>query len=279
MDATIAATLGRVPFRAIGLPSICLALVVSICGCGSYVGTTAASFLRRIHEDSDPNMRYLAYAKLGSPSCYDSEAQKEEAARILVERLEKGREPVATRAVICKTLGSLGLPVARGVILKSLNDPDAVVRIEACRALGRVGVTEDSTVLARIMATDTLEDCRVAAVEALAELKPEDPRITRVLAEAMVHPDPAIRLASVKALRAITGQDLGLEPGPWLELAARSDPTAGPPSVAGRSNGSAPSTIEVPPIVPVPEGTRDSATQPAVYPPKVPPYRLPGEDR
>ncbi|MGE3821912.1 MAG: HEAT repeat domain-containing protein, partial [Isosphaeraceae bacterium] len=269
--------------RRLTLSWVLAALVISTAGCGSHIGTTAASFLRRIREDADPNMRYLAYAKLGSPNCYDSESQKDEAARVLIDRLEKGKEPVASRAVICKTLGFLARPLARDAILKAVRDPEAVVRVEACRALGTVGKTEDATVLARIMATDTLEDCRVAAVEALGALRPDDPRIARVLAEGMVQPDPAIRLASVKALRAITGQDLGLEPGPWMELVARLEGGQVAPG-SGEGPGSPESSApgEDLPIVLAPSSTatgRDPSAKAASYPPEVPPYRLPGEDR
>src|SRR5918997_1253610 len=73
-------------------------------GCSGFSGTTAASFLRSIEESPDPNARYEAYSKLARPNCYDSEQQKVEAARVLIEKLETGREPVATRAVICQTL-------------------------------------------------------------------------------------------------------------------------------------------------------------------------------
>src|SRR6266446_9849834 len=79
-------------------------------GCKGPVGTTAASFLIHVREDPDPNKRFAAYAKLGSPNCYDSEVQKAEAVRVLVEKLEVGREPVASRAVICRTLGTLADP-------------------------------------------------------------------------------------------------------------------------------------------------------------------------
>ena len=195
-----------------------LAVLLGGSGCSNYIGTTASSYLRRVREDPDPNIRYLAYAKLASPQCYDTPAQKAEAVKILVERFQKGREPIASRAVICRTLGALGDPAARDVILKAVSDPEAIVRIEACRALGKVGKPEDATVLTRVMTIDTLEDCRIAAIDALGELKPNDPRITRVLVVALLNDDPATRYASLTALRHITGRDLGVDPGPWQKL-------------------------------------------------------------
>jgi HEAT repeat protein len=187
-------------------------------GCSTTsMGTTATSFMNRVKESRDPNVRYVAYGKLGSPNCYDNEKQKIEAIRLLVERLESGREPIATRAIICRTLGDLHKPEAREALLKVANVPDtpAVVRAEACGALGKVGRTEDATVLARIMIVDTTCDCRIAAIEGLGELKANDSRINVLLVQGMEHDDPAIRLASLRALRTITGKDLGVEPGPW----------------------------------------------------------------
>ncbi|HEX8203319.1 MAG TPA: HEAT repeat domain-containing protein [Isosphaeraceae bacterium] len=195
------------------VPAAVMALVVA--GCVGVTGTTAASFLRQARENGDPNVRYRAYVKLGWPSSYDNDEQKLEAVRVLSAALEGEKEPVAARAVICRSLGQVGRPEARPALLQAVNDPEPVVREEACRALGRVGRPEDATVLAQVMSVDTSGDCRIAAIEGLATLKAADPRIEALLVESMEHKDPGIRLASVRALKSITGQDLGIEPGSW----------------------------------------------------------------
>lgn len=198
-------------------------------GCSSFIGTTSTSFLMKIRHDPDPNVRFLAYQRLASPSCYDNPEQKAEAVRTLIEKFETDKEPVASRAAICRTLGELRDPSARPVLIKAVNDPDpslGVIRVQACRALGKVGKTEDATVLARIMTLDNLEDCRIAAIEGLGELKAKDPRIMEVLVNGMDHDDPAIRLASLQALRSITGRDLGIKPGPWRDFLKPGAPTA-----------------------------------------------------
>jgi hypothetical protein len=87
--------------------------------------------------------------------------------------------------------------------------------LEGCRALGKVGTPEDATILARIMTVDTLEDCRIAAIEGLGSLKAQDPRITQVLLDGMEHDDPAIRLECLSSLRKITRKDYGTEPAAW----------------------------------------------------------------
>lgn len=242
-------------------------------GCRSYMGSTAASFLRRVREDPDPNARYVAYAKLADPGCYDTPAQKSEAVQTLVTKLKKGLEPVATRAVICHTLGELRDGEARAVIVKAVNDPDGVVRVEACRALGKVGLPEDATVLARVMTVDTLEDCRIAAVESLAELKANDPRITGMLLDGMSHDDPALRYASLNALRKLTGKDYGVDAALWVKNLTPGLPTeavaAGGPA-PGRKVGVPPRPL--PPIVSAPP--LDTQTKAAAYPPKPPPSNV-----
>ncbi|HMB04579.1 MAG TPA: HEAT repeat domain-containing protein [Isosphaeraceae bacterium] len=229
MDGT--SSTGRVGGRLILAAS--LLAIAGWSGCSTFIGTTAASFLKRVRSDPDPNVRFVAYQKLAEPNCYDNEQQKAEAVRTLIEKLDAAEEPVATRAVICRTLGELRDPSAREALIKAVSDPEGVVRIQACRALGKVARPEDTTILARIMTVDNLEDCRIAAIEGLAELKSHYPRVMEVLINGMEHDDPAIRLASVQALRKITGRDLGIAPGPWreyLKSKAQTASAAAPPA-------------------------------------------------
>jgi len=188
---------------------------MAIGGCSTYVGTTSASFLRQVRTNPDPNIRYVAYAKLGVPSIYDDEKHVSEAIETLTAKYAEGREPVAIRAIIVRSLGNLGDGRARPVAIKAANDSEAIIRLEGCRALGKVGKPEDATILARIMTVDTLEDCRIAAIEGLGSLKVQDPRIIQVLLDGMEHDDPAIRLECVSSLRKITRKDFGTEPAAW----------------------------------------------------------------
>ena len=127
-----------------------IALAAAAAGCSTYIGTTPKSFLLAAKQNTDPNIRYVAYAKLGSPSIYENDAQKDEAVRMLITRLEEAKEPVAVRAVIVRSLGNLRDRHARQEIIKSVNDfENAVIRVEACRALGKVGLPEDATMLAQ----------------------------------------------------------------------------------------------------------------------------------
>jgi hypothetical protein len=218
-------------------------------GCSTYVGTTAKSFLFQVKNNTDPNVRYVAYAKLGSPGAYEDTVQKAEAVETLIAKYQEGREPVAIRAVIIRSLGTLGDRRARHVVIKAVNDSEAVIRVEGCRALGKVGLPEDATILARIMTVDTLEDCRIAAIEGLGSLKSKDPRIHRLLLDGMDHDDPAIRYECLNALRQITGKDLGVDPAPWRK--ALNPAPESTPSPTKTSQKSSPAQVE-----PAPSGKR-----------------------
>jgi HEAT repeats len=211
-------------------------------GCSTYVGTTSKSFLSQVKNSTDPNVRYVAYAKLGSPGAYEDKAHKAEAVETLIAKYQEGREPVAIRAVIIRSLGTLGDQRARNVVIKAVNDSEAVIRVEGCRALGKVGLPEDATILARIMTVDTLEDCRIAAVEGLGSLKSKDPRIHRILLDGMDHDDPAIRYECLNALRQITGKDLGVDPAPWRKALEPTPESA--PSPTKTSKKSSPAQVE-----------------------------------
>jgi HEAT repeat protein len=196
-----------------------IAAIFLVPGCATHIGTTAASFMQKVKQSPDPNIRHLAYAKLAAPNCYDSEEQKGQAASLLSAALAQKHEPIASRAVICRTLGSLGRPEGREALLKAAEDEEPIVRAEACRALGRVGKPEDAAVLSRHMTADTNKDCQIAAIEGLGAIKAADPNVEILLVDGMEDEDPAVRVACLGALRSITGKDLGVEAGPWRKHA------------------------------------------------------------
>ena len=240
-------------------PAIALAALAATapaaCSTFSGQGTTAPSFMRQVRENSDPNARYKAYVKLATPGAYDNDAQRDEAVHVMAAALESNREPVATRAVICQTLGALRRPEGRDAVLKATDDDAPLIRAEAIRALGKIGRPEDATRLVRAMTADTQPECRIAAIDALGDLKPADPRIREALVEGMDHDEPSIRYACLQSLRNMTGRDLGTEVGPWKKLvemdektqlaqgkpkdAPRPDPAARQVGLIGRLRGMA----------------------------------------
>jgi len=193
-------------------------------GCAMLGPTTATSFLNQIERSPDPNERFKAYEKLASDKIYDNNQQRARAVQVLLAGLDSNKEPVATRAVICRTLGTLGDPAARPAMIRLVRDPEVLVRTEACRSLGKLGRPEDSTVLMQMMTLDSDPDCQVAAIESLGTLKSVDPRTPDYLVRAMdENENPAIRLAALQSLRKITGKNLGVQADAWREYLASKD--------------------------------------------------------
>lgn len=187
-------------------------------GCTSVFGpTTAASFMRQVETSPDPNIRYKAYQSLGSARVYDDSAQKAAAAQLLLTKLDPKQEPLASRAVICRTLGDLGDPSARDAMIRLVRDPDPLIRSEAYRALGKVGRREDATVLMQAMTLDRDDHCKAAAIEALGSLKDFDPRTESYLVRHLDDDDPRVRYESLKSLRKLSRKDLGARPEPWRD--------------------------------------------------------------
>jgi HEAT repeat protein len=222
---------GRTPRLSL---ACCIAIAAALAGCGTYIGTTAKSFLRTARETQDPNLRYQAYSRLGARDVYTSPEDRVEAVKVLTAALEPGREPTASRIVICRTLASLNDHNALPALRVAAEDEDAMVRTEAIRAIGALKHPDDTNLLARVMTTDTSRDCRVAAIEALASIKTADPRIPAKLVEGMENEDPSVRLASYEALVTITGTDLGTDVRAWRARYAPAGP--GDPAVAPAAN-------------------------------------------
>ena len=207
--------------RRVGSLATCAVLAVTV-GCTILGPTTATSFLNKIETSPDPNERYKSYEKLANERCYDTNEQRARAVKVLLVGLDSNKEPVATRAVICRTLGMLGDPAGREAMVRLVRDPDVLIRAEACRSLGKLGKPEDSTVLMQMMKLDDNPDCKIAAIDALGTLKAVDPRTSPFLVEEMDRSDdPAVRLACVQALRKITGKDLGVKADAWRESLAK----------------------------------------------------------
>ena len=153
------------------------------------------------------------------PNCYDNEEQKARAPKVLSEKLKQGREPDATRAVICRTLGMIGIPRPAMAILAATNA--RTTRSSGPRRVGRsAGWAGPRTRPSwpGSMTARRLGECRVAAIESLGDLKPNDKRITQFLVAGMEHDEPAIRVASWNALKSITGKDLGVEANEWKKV-------------------------------------------------------------
>jgi HEAT repeat protein len=209
--------------RRFAVIAMCLVMLTGSVGCSMIGPTTANSFITQIETSRDPNVRFTAYEKLGADSVYDTPEQRAKAVKVLLAALAPNKEPTATRAVVCRTLGSLGDPAGREPMIRLVTDNDTLVRTEAIRALGKLGRPEDATILMQRMTLDPSNDCRVAAIEALGSMKAADPRTPGYLVDAMENDDPGIRLAAYQSLKQITKHDAGVKTEAWRTYLASKD--------------------------------------------------------
>jgi hypothetical protein len=195
--------------------------------------------MHQVERDPDPNVRYKAYQSLGKAAVYDDAEQRARAARLLVTKLDPRVEPLASRAVICRTLGEIGDPVARDSLIPPCHDSDPLIRAEAYCSLGKVGKPEDSTVLMQAMTLDRDDHCKAAAAEALGSLKQADPRTEGYLVRALDNDDPRIRYAALRSLRKISGKDFVSKQEPWRAyVLAKHGEKIEPPTTAIADAGS-----------------------------------------
>jgi len=103
---------------------------------------------------------------------------------------------------------------AMPLIEKGLDDDSMKVRMEACRALGRIDDEASSRMLATMVGSETNQDVRHAAIESLAAHK--NPVSTNSLRLALSDHNPATRDLTMQSLRSVTGKQLGDDPDVWI---------------------------------------------------------------
>ncbi|TWT76386.1 HEAT repeat protein [Planctomycetes bacterium CA13] len=111
---------------------------------------------------------------------------------------------------------------AIALVEKGLDDDSMKVRMEACRALGRIDDEESSRMLAAMVGTESNQDVRNAAIASLAQHK--NPISVNSLRLALADRNPATRDLTMQSLRGVTGKELGNDPDVWIaELDKTSD--------------------------------------------------------
>jgi hypothetical protein len=158
-------------------------------------------------------------------------AEREQVAFQLSERLKEEKSSVL-RAELLRTLGEFPTQLAQHAILASMTDDAAGVRIAACKALGRQPTAEAFQALSQSVSGDADVDVRIAAARELGKFKGfEAPQALR---PALDDRDPALQLAAMQSLQALTGRSEFRNSAPtWREFLDGGNPAPPPgPTVA-----------------------------------------------
>lgn len=174
-------------------------------------------------------------AALRSQAGHLPEEQREPIAAQLAARLQEEKAPVL-RVQLVRTLGEFQTPSAHSALQASLNDEMATVRIAACKALARHPAGESVELLAKSASGDSDLDVRIAAAESLGKFADsklpadERKRIAQSLRPALDDRDPALQVAAMQSLAAITGRDNFRNDAPtWRQFLDGGNPSPPPP--------------------------------------------------
>jgi hypothetical protein len=162
-------------------------------------------------EERDPDIRRSAIEKLSNNSWALREPYLKR-----FSQLTKPSEEIdpSVRAVSVRTLGRAGDRTYMPEMLAALNDPDPVVRWDACVVLDRLP-DEKAVTRLRQMAIDPNEtiDVRASAATALKHYREDN--VYRTLLRSLDDNDFTVRSAAHQSLVAMTGRDLGYDPMKW----------------------------------------------------------------
>lgn len=164
-------------------------------------------------DERDPDVRRTAIEKLSQNSWALREPYLKRFA-MLTRPVEEADPSV--RAVAVRTLGRAGDKGYLPDVIAALNDPEPMVRWDACVVLDRM--PDDRAIIRlRQMAIDATEtvDVRAAAARALQHYRQND--VYRTLLRSLDDPDFTVRSAAHEALVNMTGRDLGYDPMNWSD--------------------------------------------------------------
>jgi len=161
----------------------------------------------------------------------DSQDQRDRTDQ-LARQIQIEPDPLIREAII-ETISRFRTPLSGQVLTAGLNDTDEAVRLACCRALGARGESASITSLAAVLQKEESIDVRLAAAEALGNIK--SPEAVQALVVALDDRDPAMQYVGVQSMRSITGKDYGGNVQAWRQVAAGEVPeTPETPSLAER---------------------------------------------
>jgi HEAT repeat protein len=150
----------------------------------------------------------------------------------LARQIQIEPDPLVRRAII-KAMTEFKTPLAQQVVEAGLRDTDAGVRQTCCQVLGDRGDPQAVGKLANALRDDRDLDVRLAAAEALGNLK--TPEAAQALIVALDDRDPAMQYVGVESMKSITGEDYGNDVRTWRQVAAGEKPdNPQAPSIATR---------------------------------------------
>ena len=185
-----------------------------------------------------PRMRVDAIAEFGMRSTGVDSPEQREITDQLARQIQIEPDPLVRQAVV-RAIAEFQTPMSQQVLEAGLADQDEFVRVACCNELGKRAENASVPSLAGALRTDKNLDVRLAATEALGNIK--TPEAIQALAAALDDRDPALQFVGVQSMKRVTGKDYGPDVEAWRQVAAgQTPPPAQAPSVAERVRGMSP---------------------------------------
>jgi len=172
-----------------------------------------------------PAMRVATIQEIGARADGTNNAEQTDLVNQLALQIRTEPDPLVRRA-IQEAVGEYRTPLARDVLLAGLHDGDSNVRRTCCLELSEQEGSQIVASLSHVLQQDKDQDVRMAAVDALSRFR--SPESIAALAIALEDRDPAMQYAGVRALRDLSGQDLGNDVNAWRQYAAGETPAIQP---------------------------------------------------
>ena len=173
-------------------------LVISILSCSSGPKPSISS--------TDPDLRYRALLDL------DYSGKLNQHLDLVTELVTDDRDPLV-RALCASYLSKYKYTTGVPVLLKALQDQDALVRESAVKAFGLMAGKEAVKPLLGLLADDKSNQVRRAVAQVLGDMGKTD--ALEGLIARLDDVDSSVSYAALKALRKITGQSLGRDADAW----------------------------------------------------------------
>lgn len=185
-----------------------------------------------------PKMRVDAIAEFGLRSTGIDSPEQREITDQLARQIQIEPDPLVRQAVV-RAIAEFRTPMAQQVLQAGLSDQDEMVRVACCEELGERAENASVASLATALRTDKDMDVRLAATEALGNIK--TPEAIQALTAALDDRDPALQFVGVQSMKRVTGKDYGPDVQAWRQVAAgQTPPPEKAPSVAERVRGLSP---------------------------------------
>jgi hypothetical protein len=176
----------------------------------SLKSTTPSEAARMMMDTTDPDNRRVGTVLISNSAFGGTDVY----VQWYRDSVESEPNPLV-RAVAVSALGRHGTPEDAVSIALRLDDEQFQVRWESAKALQRLHYPAVVPVLlATVRNEDEEPDIRVASAISLGQY-PQD-RVFQTLVAALDTPQLSINEAARGSLQTLTGEDHGLDPGPWL---------------------------------------------------------------